>query len=111
MKRVILSLTALGTCAAIMFSLFGGVFAAPSDEIQKEIDRLEEQADELADKQKEIDNQLAAKNAETAGYAEEKMRIDNELELARLEAGAFAHAGAAAPRPRTSASSSTSIIC
>ena len=86
MKRVILSLTALGTCAAIMFSLFGGVFAAPSDEIQKEIDRLEEQADELADKQKEIENQLAAKNAETAGYAEEKMRIDNELELARLEA-------------------------
>lgn len=86
MKRVLSSLIGIGTCAAIACSLCFGAFAAPSDEIQKEIDRLEEQADELEEKQKDIDNQLAAKNAETAGYAEEKMRIDSELEVARLEA-------------------------
>lgn len=59
--------------------------AENSSDIQDEIDRLKEEADRIEQQQKEIENQIDENDAQTLSFAEEKMRIDNDLELARQE--------------------------
>ncbi len=61
------------------------VSAENSSDIQDEIDRLKEEADRIEQQQKEIENQIDENDAQTLSFAEEKMRIDNDLELARQE--------------------------
>ena len=61
------------------------VSAENSSDIQDEIDRLKEEADRIEQQQKEIENQIDENDAQTLSFAEEKMRIANDLELARQE--------------------------
>ena len=66
-------------------AMIPAVSAENSSDIQDEIDRLKEEADRIEQQQKEIENQIDENDAQTLSFAEEKMRIDNDLELARQE--------------------------
>ena len=70
---------------AALCAMLPAVSAENSSDIQDEIDRLKEEADRIEQKQKEIEDQLDENDAQTLSFAEEKMRIDNDLELARQE--------------------------
>lgn len=70
---------------AALCAMLPAVSAENSSDIQDEIDRLKEEADRIEQQQKEIENQIDENDAQTLSFAEEKMRIDNDLELARQE--------------------------
>lgn len=70
---------------AALCAMIPAVSAENSSDIQDEIDRLKEEADRIEQQQKEIENQIDENDAQTLSFAEEKMRIDNDLELARQE--------------------------
>ena len=70
---------------AALCAMLPAVSAENSSDIQDEIDRLKEEADRIEQQQKEIEDQLDENDAQTLSFAEEKMRIDNDLELARQE--------------------------
>lgn len=70
---------------AALCAMLPTVSAENSSDIQDEIDRLKEEADRIEQQQKEIENQIDENDAQTLSFAEEKMRIDNDLELARQE--------------------------
>lgn len=70
---------------AALCAMLPAVSAENSSDIQEEIDRLKEEADRIEQQQKEIENQIDENDAQTLSFAEEKMRIDNDLELARQE--------------------------
>lgn len=70
---------------AALCAMLPDVSAENSSDIQDEIDRLKEEADRIEQQQKEIEDQLDENDAQTLSFAEEKMRIDNDLELARQE--------------------------
>lgn len=70
---------------AALCAMLPAVSAENSSDIQDEIDRLKEEADRIEQQQKEIENQIDENDAQTFSFAEEKMRIDNDLELARQE--------------------------
>lgn len=70
---------------AALCVMLPAVSAENSSDIQDEIDRLKEEADRIEQQQKEIENQIDENDAQTLSFAEEKMRIDNDLELARQE--------------------------
>lgn len=70
---------------AALCTMLPAVSAENSSDIQDEIDRLKEEADRIEQQQKEIENQIDENDAQTLSFAEEKMRIDNDLELARQE--------------------------
>lgn len=70
---------------AALCTMLPAVSAENSSDIQDEIDRLKEEADRIEQQQKEIEDQLDENDAQTLSFAEEKMRIDNDLELARQE--------------------------
>lgn len=70
---------------AALCAMLPAVSAENSSDIQDEIDRLKEEADRIEQQQKEIEDQIDENDAQTLSFAEEKMRIDNDLELARQE--------------------------
>lgn len=70
---------------AALCAMLPAVSAANSSDIQDEIDRLKEEADRIEQQQKEIEDQIDENDAQTLSFAEEKMQIDNDLELARQE--------------------------
>lgn len=70
---------------AALCAMLPAVSAENMSDIQDEIDRLKEEADRIEQQQKEIENQIDENDAQTLSFAEEKMRIDNDLELARQE--------------------------
>ena len=70
---------------AALCAMLPAVSAENSSDIQDEIDRLKEEADRIEQQQKEIENQIDENDAQTLSFAEEKMRIDNDLELVRQE--------------------------
>lgn len=70
---------------AALCAMLPAVSAENSSDIQDEIDRLKEEANRIEQQQKEIENQIDENDAQTLSFAEEKMRIDNDLELARQE--------------------------
>lgn len=70
---------------AALCAMLPAVSAENSSDIQDEIDRLKDEADRIEQQQKEIENQIDENDAQTLSFAEEKMRIDNDLELARQE--------------------------
>lgn len=85
MKRTVCILTALLLCLSIAGSFAVQVAALPSDEIQAEIDRLKEEADDLAAEQERITAELSSVSAQLSDYAQQKLALDRELELKRLE--------------------------
>lgn len=70
-----LFLAVLLTCVPVR------AFAAPSDDIQKEIDALKEKEDELNRQADELQDQLDDNYATATSYAEEKERLDQETTL------------------------------
>lgn len=80
-RRMVVFLLVLAALCAMLPT----VSAENSSDIQDEIDRLKEEADRIEQQQKEIENQIDENDAQTLSFAEEKMRIDNDLELARQE--------------------------
>ena len=78
-------LIALLLVLAALCMMLPTVAAENSSDIQDEIDRLKEEADRIEQQQKEIEDQIDENDAQTLSFAEEKMRIDNDLELARQE--------------------------
>ncbi len=70
---------------ALFFSISNPVFAVSSSEIQKEIDRLEEEADKIAENRKEINQKIDENKAQSSNYVDQKLQIDQDIELARLE--------------------------
>ena len=81
----ILRIVAFLLVLAALCAMLPAVSAENSSDIQDEIDRLKEEADRIEQQQKEIENQIDENDAQTLSFAEEKMRIDNDLELARQE--------------------------
>ncbi len=80
--RRILSLLLLLT---LLTAIAPNGFAKSSTEIQEEIDKLEEEAKQIEAEQQEIEQKLTATNAEAVGYAEQKLQIDRDMELAHRE--------------------------
>ncbi len=74
-RLLALFLAVLLTCAPVR------AFAAPSDDIQKEIDALKEKEDELNRQADELQDQLDDNYATATSYAEEKERLDQETTL------------------------------
>ena len=73
----------------LLLSLFAAIvpstFAGKAEELQDEIDRLEEEADQLAAEKEALGAELSETNAKAQTYAEEKQRIDREIELCLRE--------------------------
>lgn len=74
-RLLALFLAVLLTCVPVR------AFAAPSDDIQKEIDALKEKEDELNRQADELQDQLDDNYATATSYAEEKERLDQETTL------------------------------
>lgn len=74
-RLLVLFLAVLLTCVPVR------AFAAPSDDIQKEIDALKEKEDELNRQADELQDQLDDNYATATSYAEEKERLDQETTL------------------------------
>lgn len=64
---------------SILFSLSFSAQAKTSDEIQEEIDRLEEEAEAIAQQQEQLQEEISQVNAEALTYAEEKRQIDLQI--------------------------------
>lgn len=69
----------------LMSAFMTGVSAASSQELKKELDNLQAQADEYAAQAAEIQGQLDANASETAYTVEQKSLIDQQIEITRLE--------------------------
>lgn len=74
-RLLALFLAVLLTCVPVR------AFAAPSDDIQKEIDALKEKEDELNRQADELQDQLDDNYATATSYAGEKERLDQETTL------------------------------
>lgn len=68
---------------SILFTLCYPVSATTSSEIQEEIDRLEEEADAIAEQQAQLEEEKALIDAEALTYAEKKRQIDLEIQYVR----------------------------
>lgn len=78
------SISLLLLIAILCLSVFS-ISAATTSEIQKELDRLEEEAKQIAEEQEALEAEISANRAQAIGYADRKMQIDRDLELSRLE--------------------------
>lgn len=85
MRRRCISATALILAVAMLFSLSVTVFSAPAEEIEAEIDRLEQEADNLAAEKAALERDLSETEAQTRSYAEEKLKIDREIAICYRE--------------------------
>ncbi len=86
MKHSVLrSLTAVFLLLALFAALIPTGYATNAEEIQDEIDRLQEEADQLASDREALDAELSETNTQVRTCAEEKQRIDREIELCILE--------------------------
>lgn len=73
----------------LLLSLFAtmvpSAFAGKAEELQDEINRLEAEADQLAAEKEALGAELSETNTKAQTYAEEKQRIDREIELCLRE--------------------------
>ena len=83
--RVLQSLIAVLLLFALFAAMIPAGLATYAEEIQDEIDRLQEEADQLASDKEALNAELSETNTQVRTYAEEKQRIDREIELCILE--------------------------
>ncbi len=74
---------AVFTAFCLMLTLCSFVSATTSAEIQEEIDRLEEEAEAIAQQQAELQEEQDRISAEAMTYAEQKRQIDLEIQYVR----------------------------
>lgn len=74
---------AVFTAFCLMLTLCNFVSATTSAEIQEEIDRLEEEAEAIAQQQAELQEEQDRISAEAMTYAEQKRQIDLEIQYVR----------------------------
>jgi murein DD-endopeptidase MepM/ murein hydrolase activator NlpD len=89
-RRLLVSIVAIILALMIVIPLLlnaflVGVSAATSDDLKKELDALQSEADSIAAKADEINSQIDANAAETASTVERKSLIDQQMEVTRLE--------------------------
>lgn len=67
----------------ILLGLCSAVFAAPSEEILTELERLQAEQERIAADKAELEAELSRTDAQMTTYAAQKAQIDQELELNR----------------------------
>lgn len=75
----------LGICLLLILSVFTGMaavaFAKSSSEIQKEIDKLKQEAKEIDKQKADVKNELNSINEEIRSFADKKRAVDEEIVL------------------------------
>lgn len=84
-RRIIISIIAFLLIGSMVFGLVVMVLGASSATIKKQIEELEKKADEIAEAQQRLKEQISANNNETLSIVEQKAQIDQEVELTRQE--------------------------
>ena len=84
------SLVAVILCVLMLGSLLTGalltlVSAASSSEIQKELDELKKQAQEIADESDRLESELAENASQTQSTIEQKSAIDQRIHVTEAE--------------------------
>lgn len=85
-KRLVVSVIAALLVASMLVGFVVMIVNAKSStEIQTEIDRLQEKADQLAEDREALENDIAANQSQTLTIVEQKAQVDQDIELTRQE--------------------------
>lgn len=83
MRKLFCTVMTVLLILAILWGLSSGVFAAPSDEIQTELDRLQAEQDEIAAQKAALEDEIGQTDERLSDLSRQKMQIDRAIELNR----------------------------